>query len=400
MQKNWYPSLIGALLLTLGMLACASEQTQEEEEPSTTQTDRYWKILVGTYTKKEGHVDGKGEGVYLLSMDPDNGSLKTLSQSPPLISPSFLDIHPDMPIVYTVNEHGEGESATLTALKLNMEDNQMEILNQVPSRGLYPCHINVAPGGKSLIAANYVGGSIISYQLESDGRIGTEASFIEHTGTGPNPDRQEAPHAHMVKPYNNGQSLLAVDLGSDQIFHYDFDPESGLLQASGFTAPSEAGAGPRHIDFHPNKDIMYLVNELNGIIDVYKKETNSRVWQRIQSIPLTTVDKGPMAGAAIHVHPNGRFLYASNRGNYNSISQYNIDSETGKLEKTGEIGSGGKTPRSFVISPDGNYLLVANQDSGYIQVFEIAPETGALNKAYEPFWTPTPVCLTFVPNYK
>ncbi|MCB0704158.1 MAG: lactonase family protein [Saprospiraceae bacterium] len=395
MIKAGTPYFLIALFLISFLNSC-----QNIEPGVSGDTIAMWYMLAGTYTKKEGHVDGKGAGIYILSVHPETGALTLLGQSPPLVSPSYFDFHPKKPLVYCVNEHGEGETAQLTALSLDLANAGMRILNSVPSQGHYPCYIEVDPSGSSIMASNYVGGSLISYALKDDGQIGDLGSFVVHSGTGPNEARQEAPHAHMVRVGKDGTSVYAADLGCDQIFHYTLNPASGALQPSGFTRSSEPGSGPRHLEFHPTLYTVYLLNELNGIIDVYSENPRDGVLIAIQSISIVDSPKeGLVSGADIHVHPNGKYLYASNRGVYNEISQFQIDPKTGTLTLIGVISSGGLTPRNFVISPDGAFLFAANQDSSTIQCFKINPETGTLTPLGAPFDLPSPVCLKFVPEY-
>lgn len=344
-------------------------------------------LLVGTYTDKEGHVNGQAEGIYGLKFNSESGSLRSTELKVKTTNPSYIAIDSKSKTLYAVNEKvGDGQMLS----SFSLTDTSINILNQVDALGGAPCHITVHD--TYVFTANYVGGNHAVYKVNPDGTLGDSSQLIQNVGSGPSP-RQEGPHAHMISRNPHTNDFITVDLGTDKISFYDFNADQGKLVEK-FVLHLEEGSGPRHLDFHPTKDIIYIVNELRGNIVVLKSAELG--YEVVQAVDATSMGEPRQAGcAAIHIHPNGKYLYSSNRGPYNSISQFKIDDE-GLVEMIGEIPSGGLAPRDFAIDPSGSYLLAANQNSDNIVVFEIKSNTGELIKTSTVVSAPTPVCLKFL----
>ncbi|HAV64370.1 MAG TPA: 6-phosphogluconolactonase, partial [Verrucomicrobiales bacterium] len=244
--------------------------------------------------------------------------------------------------------------------------------------------------------ANYGGGSVISYQLESDGRIGAQASFVQHEGSSVNPNRQKAPHAHGIYLDQAARFAFVPDLGMDKVLVYRFDATTGKLTPNDPAGVAiEPGSGPRHFALHPTKPLAWSLNEMVSTITSLKYDPVRGTLEPTTTV--STLPAGPVAGnstAEIFVHPNGKFLYASNRG-HDSIAVFQIDGEAGALTPVQHEPIAGRTPRSFVLDAGGRWLLAAGQSSDTIAIFRLDPETGRITRTGNPMTAPTPVCLVF-----
>jgi 6-phosphogluconolactonase len=356
-------------------------------------------LYIGTYTDKESHVDDKATGIYVYKLDMATGTLSPVSTSPGTVNPSYIQVHPSGQWIYAVNETGSSQgdpSGTVSAFRLTKGGTVLEFINTVPSAGNYPCFIQIDQTGHFAMVANYGSGTVSLLPLKADGSLGTAVSTDRHAGRGPS-DRQEAAHAHMIEVSPDNQFAYSCDLGTDKIYRYLLDTENGTLIASGDPYSTKPGSGPRHLVFHPVKNFVYVVNELNGTIECMTADTLTGKLSGFQIISTLAAGDGHDAGCAdIHIAPSGNFLYASNRGTYNNIAMYSIAEDTGTLTLIGHQDVKGKTPRSFVIDPTGTYLLVANQDSDNVVTFRIDPETGKLIDTGIEASIPTPVCLKFL----
>lgn len=371
--------LFSILLLTL-ITACNNPNDMVKETKEKL-------FFVGTYTENEGFVDGKAEGIYGLRFDPEKGSILETKLKVATTNPSYIAVDSENKRIYAVNEK-VGEEEKLSAFSIG--DCSITALNQVDALGGAPCHITIDNG--HAFTANYVGGNHAVYKIKADGTFGDSTQMIQNIGSGQS-SRQEGPHAHMITKNPHSNDFITADLGTDEVSFYTFDANQGELSEK-FILQLESGSGPRHMDFHDEKDIIYIVNELKGSISVAKPTKVG--YEVVQTIDATKMGDPSKAGcAAIHIHPKGEYLYVSNRGPYNSISQFTIDDD-GLLEMIGEVPSGGLAPRDFAIDPSGAYLLAANQNSDNIVVFKIKPDTGELTKTSTVFSAPTPVCLKFL----
>lgn len=348
-------------------------------------------VYVGTYTS------GESEGIYVYRMDSDTGALEYSSKVTGVENPSFLDIHPSGRYLYSVNEIGEYEgkaSGAVTAFYIHQSTGEISFLNQRATGGGAPCHVSVDATGKYLLVANYGGGSAAALPIGKDGRLGEASDFVQHKGSSVNEGRQTAPHAHsIVIDANNGYALVP-DLGLDKILIYQLDLENGgLIPNSQPWVRVHPGAGPRHLDFHPNREYAYVINELDSTFTAFRYDDRSGTLTEIQTISTLPEDfDGRSHCADVHVHPSGKFLYGSNRG-HDSIVICSIDSETGMLDYMSCESTQGQTPRNFCLNPAGTFLLAANQQTNSIVTFTVNPDTGELTETGHVVEVPTPVCL-------
>lgn len=349
-------------------------------------------VFVGTYTAQEG---SESKGIYVYRMDPSSGELTFDRTMDDVVNPSFLGLHPGQTILYAVNEvqdfageKGGGVSA------LSLDPGASGVLNQQPSHGTDPCHISVEQTGRFALVANYSSGSVAMFPIQADGRLGSATGIVQHSGSSVHPDRQAGPHAHCILPDPTNRFAIAVDLGLDKFLVYKMDLERGKLSKQDEVVVP-AGAGPRHLTFHPNGKFAYLINELNSTLIGYRYHSETAAFEELQTVPALPADfAGENLCAAIKVSPNGKFLYASNRG-HDSIACFHIDENTGILTYRSHASTGGKEPRDFAIDPTGNFLLAANQKSHMIVTFQIDGETGQLSKTGHDVAVSMPVCLKF-----
>ncbi len=377
-------------------LICLSASQVFAEEPKPASSERQMLVYVGTYTGP------KSKGIYLLRLDLDTGAVTSLGLAAQATNPSFLAIHPNHRFLYAVGEISDfsgKKSGAVSAFAIQPKSGKLRLLNQEPSEGAGPCHLVVDRSGKSVLVANYGGGSVAVLPIRKDGHLGEATAFVQHKGSSVNPQRQEGPHAHSINVDSTNRFAVAADLGLDKLFVYRFDPAKGMLAANDPPWVSvKPGAGPRHFAFHPTGRFAYVINEMHCTVTAFAYDADRGVLKELQTISTLPgdVEEG-YSTAEVQVHPSGKFLYGSNRG-HDSIAVFAIDQETGKLSLVEHQPTQGKTPRNFGIDPTGTYLLAANQDSGTIVVFHIDPKKGKLKAAGEPVEVPTPVCVRFLPT--
>ena len=352
-------------------------------------------LYIGTYTRKEGHVDGKAKGIYVYMMNSKTGELMPHSEIGGITNPSYLTIHPNGEYLYAVSETGDGKSASVHAYSIDTQNHQLTEINQVAAEGYAPCYINVEQTGKYALVANYTTGNVAMLPIAENGALEKATSIEYHKDLGSKNIRPRTAHAHFIAPDLNNHYALAADLGLNLVYVYEMDLEQGKLVSKG-AGGAEIGSGPRHLDFHATLPYVYSLNELNGTIDKwsFNDETGELTLQNTYATHPRDYS-GPISSADLHIHPSGKFLYASNRGELNDIAVFGMDEKTGDLTFLERTSTQGKTPRNFVISPDGRFLLVANQDSSTVVVFSIDQQTGKLTATGEVEDVPSAVCLKF-----
>jgi len=348
-------------------------------------------VYVGTYTT------GKSEGIYLYRLDLASGKLQHVDTTKNVINPSFLGLAPDHRHLYAVNEvedFGGKKSGAVSAFAVDQKTGQLQPLNQQASLGTNPCYIEVDAGGKFVLVANYSGGNVSVFRANGDGSLGETTDMKQAHGSSINTARQEGPHAHCIVLDPTNRFSYSCDLGTDKIMIFRFDARNGkLLAAEPSFVAAQPGAGPRHLAFHPNRSYVFVLNELNSTVTVYKRDQENGSLKELQS--LTTLPKdftSANTGADIHVSPDGQYLYASNRG-HDSIAIFAIDARDGSLKAIGHTPTQGRTPRNFAIDPTGSFLLVANQKSDNIVVFRVDKRSGQLSSTGHVAEVPSPVCL-------
>lgn len=365
MRFNLLPIIV---LLVLGT-AC----TEKKEMKKT------YNLFVGTYT------NGDSEGIYRFTFDAANGQFSEQTLVAALPNPSYLKISSDKKNLYAIQETADFDSLGGGISAFRLQNGMLEQLNSMGTGGAHPCHVSLSNDGYA-VASNYSGGNISIHKLKDDGSLSSQVQFIDHKVL----DTVKKSHAHMGEFV--GQKLYVSDLGLDALKVYDREGDD-YVPAKQASLNLPDGAGPRHFAFG-NTGILYVINELNSTITVFQKDSNSE-YQEIQL--LSTLDnnfEGESFCADIHLSSDGKFLYGSNRGE-NTIVVMSVDAETGKLETVGRTSVEGDWPRNFSIDPSGDFLLVANQRSNNITVFNRDKVNGTLVFSHE-LKFPSPVCLEFL----
>lgn len=354
-------------------------------------------LFVGTYTNGNT-APGPSKGIYVYQFDEATGEatpVSTIASD----NPSYLALAPGGKYLYAVNEGDGANTGAVSAFSFDNANGQLKFLDKQSSGGDGPCYISVDSHRKWAIVANYSGGSFGCLPIHADGSVGGMTQFVQHTGKG-STSRQEKPHVHSTIFSPDEKYLVVSDLGLDQLSLYHFNANAATHPLTAFqdsVVHIASGSGPRHTAFSLNKPYVYLISELSGTVDVFRA-TGSQLApiQRLSSHPKGY--KGDIGSADIHVSPNGKFLYASNRGDANNIAIYAIDAASGKLSIKGFQSTEGKGPRNFMIDPSGKFLLVGNQRSNSVIIFKIDPQTGLLTDTGKRLEIPSPVCLKMGPK--
>jgi 6-phosphogluconolactonase len=342
---------------------------------------------VGTYTR------GKSKGIYAWHFNPATGKLTSMGLSAETSNPSFLAVHPNRRFLYALNENSK---VTVSAFAIDSATAKLKFLNSASSRGDGPCHLAVDQSGKFLFVANYGSGSTAVLPIHEDGSLGESASFVQHAGSSADKARQQGPHAHCVTQSPDGRFLMVEDLGLDEVLVYRFDASKGTLTPNSPPfAKLAPGTGPRHLAFSGDARFAYVLGEMFYNVTAFRYDASHGSLEQFQTVPMLPAPVKGNSGAEIAVHPNGKFLYASNRG-ADSIAVFGLDPVKGTLTVLDHVSTKGKTPRSFAIDPTGAYLLAAHQDSDNIVVFRIDPSTGVPKATGEELEAGAPVCVIFV----
>ncbi len=361
-----------------------------------------YNLLVGTYT-------GSGsDGIYVYRFDTDSGRVSPVS-SAKAENPSYLVESRDGRHVYAVNElPGDAGPASVrggvSAFDFDAKTGALKFVNRVSAQGNDPCYLSLSPDGRYLVVANYSvasdpGGSFSVLHVEATGALGAAVLNVHHEGTGPVKGRQDGAHVHSTVFSPDGKYLFVQDLGADKLYSYRYTPDG----SRGLIGPTEsrytlakAGSGPRHLVFGANGRFAYVTNELNASVDVYRYDDGRLA--HVETVPMTAPGfAGKVGGGALHLSPDGRFLYATNRGDANDIVIYAVNAADGKLTLVGRQSSLGKTPREFAIDPSGKWLIVGNQDSDSVFVFRRDIASGRLEPNPARIRIDKPVDFKFVP---
>ncbi len=352
-------------------------------------------IFVGTYTKKEGHVDGQAPGIYQMERNRVDGTLVLKDTIEDIINPSYLAISPKGRFLYATSETGpevDPKTAFIKAYAIE-KDGSAKFLNQQASMAFAPCYLSVHPNGGHLYAANYVGGVVVSYPIGADGSLLEPDGVLQFEGAGPNVDRQEASHPHSAVLGPEADFLYMPDLGSDKIWIAELQ-EGKPIQQSVRYAQAPAGSGPRHLIFHPTAAFAFVVTELSNELLIYRFDSNNGALTlsgTYRSLPEGFA--GESLAGDIRISPDGRFIYVSNRG-HGSIAIFEFLREEGQARLVGFEREQVEFPRHIAMSPEGDFLYVANQNNHLILGFKIDPNTGELQLENQTE-AKNPVCIAF-----
>jgi len=358
---------------------------------SFAQRNEYF-LITGTYTS------GKSEGIYVFNYQLDKSVATPVFTAGGIKNPSFLTLSPDGKKLYAVSEmNGNGNAGKVVAYDFNRSSGALTKLNEQASGGDDPCYILVDHSNKWVFVGNYSSGSLSVLPILPDGSLGVAKTTIKHSGSGADKNRQEKAHVHATVISPDNRFLFVPDLGIDKIMIYRFDEKDGTLKAAKQPfAETKPGAGPRHFTFHPNGKFAYIMEELSGSVTVFSYHAKSGELKPIQHISsLPNGFTGQAGSADIHLSTDGKFLYASNRGESNTLVIYSVHPKDGKLSLLGHQSTLGKGPRNFSITPDGKQLIVANQGSDEMVIFNRNVETGMLSDSGKRISVPTPVCIAW-----
>jgi 6-phosphogluconolactonase len=344
-------------------------------------------LLAGTYTA------GKSKGIYVYDFNLADGS-SVIVDSAETVNPSYLAVSPAQSFVYAVSETNGKNPGKVRAYAFNKKTGKLSFLNEQASEGDDPCYVSIDRTGKWLAVGNYSSGSAALLPIHKNGSLGAAVAVRQHKGTGPNKNRQQAAHVHAAVFSPDNKYLWTPDLGIDRVMTYSFNHVSGALGPKPVPVQLAAGSGPRHLEIHPNKKWVYLLKELDGTISGFDYAGGKLVqFQNISALPADF--KGSFTSADIHISADGKFLYSSNRDASNTIAIFSIGKD-GKLANVGYQSTLGKTPRNFSIDPSGKHLLVANQNSDEIVVFNRNTTTGLLEDSGQRIAIGNPVCIKWI----
>ena len=377
---------LGLVTLAGGAKTLSAEESNVDREV----------LYVGTYTD-----DGRSRGIYAVRMDSQNGELELMGAAEGGPNPSFLAVHPNGRVLYTVNEvatlSGKASGA-VSAFAISPDTGALTALGSQLSGGAGPCYVSVDKTGRVVLVANYDSGTVALLPIAADGSLTAAMSVIKHTGSGPIADRQSEVHAHCIVADPSNRFAAAADLGADRIFAYRLDLNAKSLHrvATG-EAVMHPGSGPRHIAFHPTLPLIFVSNELDSTVATVRLDAERGALSLVAArgtVPAGWTGKNYPAD--IHIAPSGRSLYVSNRG-HNSIALFTV-SATGELSLQQTVSSSGDWPRNFTLDPAGRWLVVANQRSDSIVVFGRDRRSGKLTPTRQRIAVPSPVCLRFCPR--
>ncbi len=349
------------------------------------QTNSIKTLLVGTYTSKGS------DGIYVYKFNTQTGDFQAVSHTKGIKNPSFLTISPNGKNVYSVNENDN--FGGISAFAFNKKNGKLTLLNSSTANGDHTCHLEINADDQHLAIGNYTGGNLGLFKLNADGSLKMNPQMIEHQGSSINKDRQEKAHVHSVNWAPNQKDLFVPDLGLDKIMHYVL--KNGKLE-TGVPAYTEVekGSGPRHFTFHPNGKFAYVIQELSSQITGFNYKNGSlEKIETISTLPNNYTEKSYCAD--IHISPDGKFLYGSNRG-HNSLAVFAINEKDGTLKLVEIVPINGNWPRNFMIDPSGNFALVANEKSDNITIFKRDKITGKLTATGKEIKVSMPVCLKMI----
>jgi 6-phosphogluconolactonase len=341
---------------------------------------------------------GDKGGIHAYTFDA-TGKLAPLRRTAGVENPFFLALSPDRKFLYSIHakQFGGKENEQVAAYEVGGRTGELKLLNRQSAEGTAACYLDVDRTGKAVLVANYSSGSVASLPVKADGSLGEKVSFFPHRGSSVNPTRQKQPHAHCIVVSPDNKYAYAADLGTDQILSYRLDPATAKLTPNEPPfAKAPAGAGPRHLTFHPNGKRVYVINELLNSVTVFDYDAGSGTLTERQTISTLPYDfKGTSHCADLKITPDGRYLYGTNRG-HDSIAAYRTGDD-GRLSLIAIEPSRGKGPQNLAVTPDGGWLLCANMPGNNVAAFKIDPKTGRLTPTGEPVSQPSPSCIVFLP---
>jgi 6-phosphogluconolactonase len=353
------------------------------------------RVYFGCYT----NAKSGSKGVYVSGFDAEKGVLGEAEIAVETASPSFLAPHPNKKWLYAVGEMGAPgqKGGAVSAFSISASDGRLSLINQVSSVGSGPCHISVDRTGAMAVVANYGGGSVASYSILENGALSEARSFIQHEGSGVNPKRQAGPHAHSMNFSPDNRFAFACDLGLDKVLIYKADPAAGTISGQGF-ATVPPGSGPRHFAFHPTGRFAFVNNEMLMTVTSFAYDAAAGSLKEVETVStLPEADRGKegFSTAETVAHPNGRFVYVSNR-THDTIAVFTCDPATGRLKRVQNASAEGRIPRNFCLDPSGRWMIVAHQDGNTAALFQVDAESGRLTFTGRKIAVGGAVCVRFL----
>jgi 6-phosphogluconolactonase len=353
------------------------------ESLTTYQAPHVSTYLVGTYT------NAKSQGIELLSFDQNSMALSSKVVANGIKNPSFVIANRARTLIFAVEDTENGK---VRSFAFNQNQQYLKLLDEVDSSGAHPCYLALDISERFLAVANYASGNFSIYEVDSVGGLHFKQT-VQHLGSSINKHRQNNAHVHSMVFLPNGKQLLVADLGTDKIHIYDinFSSATPITQASPAYFKVASGSGPRHMAIHPNGKVLYLIHELTGEVGVYFYENGEITHANTHSLTSPKF-KGHVQAAEIRISPDGKFVYVSNRGSANDLSVFAVGLE-GNLSLVQQISTTGRTPRNFNLSLDGHFILVANQESDDVRIFQRNLVTGLLGATASKIWINKPVYI-------
>ena len=334
------------------------------------------------------------KGIYVFEFDREKQDFKKTQTLTHKQSPTFLELHPNGKYLYAAYREGLGENdknGIVAAFEIDQETGKITLINEVSSEGAGPCHVSVDPKGEYVYISNYGGGNLAAYPIGPDGGLLAPSAVIQHTGSSTHPTRQKQAYMHSIMPSQNGDFIYASDLGVDKIYTYKIDRTSGKLSEASVVS-STPGSGPRHFALHPNNQLAFSAEELTSTIASFRIDPHTGKLTPLERVPMLPQPNQNNTAADIHVSPDGRYVYASNRGEDNLVI-YAIDQKTGKMSLVGHESTQGGHPRNFYMDRLGDFVLVANRDNDHFVLFDRDKKSGKLTYTGKEVHVPAAVCI-------
>lgn len=368
------------MVLALGIAGCSEQQTSKEI------------IYVGTFH------DRGSEGLYVFEFDRETAEMEEIQVVSDREGPNFQAIHPEGNFLYSVSDEPfatDTDYGTVSAYRIDSKTGHLSLINEQSVEGRGTAHVSVDPLGRYVYVSNYSEGNLSVFQINEDGSLSEAVDIVHHEGSSVNEMRQNNPHVHAVDPSKDGRFIYVSDLGIDKIMIYDVHETNGTLNpAEPASAASTPGSGPRHFTIHPNGEFAYSAEEMSSTVTVFDVDQSTGALEEVQRLSMLPEEfEGSSSAADIHISPDGRFLYASNRG-HDSLVIYSINETTGELTLKGHESTRGSHPRNFMIDDRGEYLFVANRDDDNVVIFRVDQETGDLEYTGNQVDVPMAVCVT------
>lgn len=355
-------------------------------------------FFVGSYTNADfGTYRAIGKGIYTCTLKAATGAMGILHCFEDIANPTYLALDKAKTHLYAVHETGKADHPSVSAFAVN-DDFSLKRLNTQGMTGEGPCHLALDPTENFLAVANYSSGNVSLYPVTGDGSLGAEADSVQHEGKSVHPTRQEGPHAHatVFGPEGfgpDGETLFVADLGLDEIKMYRLNAQTAKLEPFG-SVPTPPGAGPRHLVFHPSGAYVFVLNELASSLSVFGyTEGRLELLNTVSSLPADFREE--TTGAALRIHPSGRFVYASNRG-HDSLAVFAFDEAQQSLKLVQHVSTGGKIPRDFALDPTADLLIAANQQTNTLLSYRLNADTGRLEPTGQTLTVETPVCIAML----